>query len=246
MRPPVFLVPVAVSLWALLSLLAVAALAQESSGEFMPCAWPDPSLLQSSSDLSRLDWQQYGEDLSAYFEGQDNLRDFYPIAAQVIPALLVAMLFAQSLPKLHPHVQVGGLALFTFVAVVGEGFALRRVLGEGDEYPDLFFTIAGIAASGAGVLWVAVTPLVAPFADRLRSGMGTAVQIGVPALMVIFMFWAVGTVFPDYVVGDPPSRPGSLGDFGNPVTTRFELEELTQVPQTRALEAICERLSREG
>jgi hypothetical protein len=90
-------------------------------------------------------------------ESQDDLHDFYSIAAQVIPALLVAMLFAQSLPKLHPHVQVGGLALVTFVAVVGEGFALRRVLGQGDEYPDLFFTIAGIAASGAGVLWVAVT-----------------------------------------------------------------------------------------
>ena len=43
----------------------------------MPCAWPDPPLYQISSDLSRLDWQQYGEDLSEYFEGQDNLRDFY-------------------------------------------------------------------------------------------------------------------------------------------------------------------------
>jgi hypothetical protein len=247
MRPHLLCAAVVVSIWALVSPLATGALAQGASTDLAPCAWPDPfAEIATDPGLSRLREQEYGEALSEYFDEQDNLHDFYSIAAQVIPTLLVAMLFAQSLPKLRPHVRLGGLALFTFVALVGEGFALRRVLGEGDDYPDLFLTIAGIAAGAAGVLWVAVTPLLVPLADRVRSGMGASVEIGAPVLMVVFTFWAVGAVFPDYVSESAPRRPAILGDFINPGSSRFELEELSQAPQRRTLEAICQRLSRGG
>ena len=206
------------------------------------CAFPDQigtAVPATASD--RLLEQLYGEDLARYFEEQDDLHDFYSIAAQVIPALLVAMLFA-TVRGVYDDLRLAVISGFTAVSLVGEGFAIRGVTGAGDHYPDAFLTMLGLSAAAGGVVWVAVTPSLAKWIKGRRPSLELPAQVTATALTVIFVLWAVGVVSPEYISDSPPARPAALGDFGNPGASTFELRELGEAPQRRLLAAICERL----
>jgi hypothetical protein len=224
-------------------LLGDIAVAGAQENPLFSCAFPDQlgtPIPGTSSD--RVTEQLYAEDLARYFEEQDDLHDFYSIAAQVIPTLLVAMLFAETVRGLHGDLRLAGVAVFTAVALVGEGFAIRGVTGAGDHYPDAFLTMVGLSAAAGGVVWVAVTPSLAQLVKRRRPALELPTQVAATALTVLFVMWAAGVVSPEYIHDSPPPRPSSLGDYGGPAVTRFELGELGEAPQRRLLAAICERL----